>query len=112
VLFLLFVVVSGFVVEGMRIAGSGMQPFHAVSFVGYAFALFIPARDWLGTAAYEVLWQVHVLGSCLFLAYIPLKRLIHSCATPMGRLMNSQRGLLEAKKMGVLRGLAGRSGAP
>lgn len=111
--FLLFVVVSGFVVEGMRIAGSGMQPFHAVSFVGYAFALFIPARDWVGSLAYEVLWQVHVLGSCLFLAYIPLKRLIHSCATPMGRLMNSQQGLLAAKKMGVMRGLmTGRSRLP
>lgn len=113
VLFLLFVVLTGFVVEGMRIAGSGVQPHHAVSFVGYAFAAFIPARDWVGSAAYEVLWQVHVLGSCLFLAYIPIKRLIHSCATPMGRLMNSQKGLLAAKKLGVLRGLlAGRSPAP
>ncbi|HSO05855.1 MAG TPA: respiratory nitrate reductase subunit gamma [Pelomicrobium sp.] len=113
VLFLLFVVVSGFVVEGMRIAGSGMQPFHAVSFVGYGFALFIPARDWVGSVAYEALWQIHVLGSCLFLAYIPLKRLIHSCATPMGRLMNSQKGLLAAKKMGVMRGLlTGRGPTP
>ena len=54
---------------------------------------------------YEALWLVHVLGSCAFIAYVPAKRLVHSCATPMGRLMHSQRELLAAKKQAVLAGL-------
>ena len=33
------------------------------------------------------------------------KRLIHSCATPMGRLMNSQKGMLEAKRRASISGL-------
>ncbi len=47
----------------------------------------------------------YVFGSCLFIAYVPVKRLIHSCATPMGRLMNSQKGMLEAKRRASISGL-------
>ena len=63
-----------------------------------------PAETGL-SGLYDPLWYVHVIGSCLFGAYIPVKRLVHSCATPMGRLMNSQKGLLEAKRKGVVGGL-------
>lgn len=103
-LFLLFVVVSGFIVEGMRI-GATPQPAHALSFVGVVFAALTPEALFRSAAAHEVLWLVHVLGSCLFIAYVPVKRLIHSCATPMGRLMNSQKGLLAAKKRASIEGL-------
>jgi len=34
-----------------------------------------------------------------------VKRLIHSRATPIGRLINSQKGFLAAKKQGSLKGL-------
>ena len=73
--------------------------------MGYVMAMPIgdPER-WYG-AFYEPLWYIHVIGSCLFIAYIPVKRLVHSCATPMGRLMNSQTRLLQAKRMGVIAGL-------
>lgn len=103
--FLLLVVASGFVVEAMRIAGSPPHALHAVSFAGYATALLLPRADWLAGPWYQILWLAHVLGSCLFIAYVPVKRLIHSCAVPMGRLMNSQQGLLAARKRGVLAGL-------
>lgn len=102
-LFLLFVVVSGFVIEGMRIAGSDPGPHHYYSFVGVVFAAVIPGTvEWPETLVFEFLWLVHVLGSCAFIAYVPLRRMVHTCATPMGRLMGSQRGLLEAKRRGVL----------
>ncbi|MEK9722065.1 MAG: hypothetical protein VW405_01095, partial [Rhodospirillaceae bacterium] len=54
---------------------------------------------------YDPLWYLHVFGSCAFIAYVPAKRLIHSCATPMGRLMNSQTGMLAAKRAASLGGL-------
>ena len=102
--FLFLVVLSGFVVEGMRLAAVPWE-LHGVSFVGSLFAMATPAATGPGSTAYEVLWLVHVLGSCAFIAYVPVKRLVHSCATPMGRLMHSQRELLAAKKHAVLTGL-------
>ena len=105
--FLFLVVLSGFVVEGMRIAADP-GPLHAVSFAGSVFAHLVPGAAGPGSALYEALWLVHVLGSCAFIAYVPAHRLVHSCATPMGRLMHSQRELLAAKKNAVLAGLMAR----
>ena len=60
--FLFLVVLSGFVVEGMRLAALPVA-LHGVSFVGSAFAMATPAAAGPGSAAYETLWLVHVLGS-------------------------------------------------
>jgi hypothetical protein len=70
--------------------------------VGIAFAWPLSRFGMDSTAVYQPLWVTHVTAACLFIAYVPLKRLIHTCATPMGRLMNSQKGLLAAKKRGVI----------
>ena len=104
-LFLFFVVLSGFVVEGLRIGASAPDPTLSASFVGYAASAVLPSLESPGGFAYEALWLIHVLGSCAFIAYVPVKRLIHSCATPMGRMMNSQTRLLAAKKEASLKGL-------
>lgn len=103
--FLLLVVISGFVVEALRIAGAPADPAHTVSFAGYALSLVMPSTLGEGSALFEALWIGHVLGSCAFIAYVPIHRLVHSCATPMGRLMTSQKELLAAKKRAVLTGL-------
>jgi len=110
-LFLLFVVVSGFVVEALRILPTAGDPVHAYSFAGRAVAVMLPFGQPAVAAWYEPLWLVHVVGSCLFIAYVPVKRLVHSCATPLGRLMNSQKGMLAAKKRGVLGAMLNRRGA-
>ena len=102
-LFLLAVVLSGFLVEALRIAalpGDG----DAISFAGYALAA-LPGIGALHGPLYEPLWYLHVLGSCLFIAWVPVRRMVHSCATPMGRLMNAQKPMLEARRRGVLGGL-------
>lgn len=101
-LFLLFVVLSGFIVEGMRIAAAPGDPAHAASFVGLAFAAPLAALGLAGAGIYKATWITHAIGACAFIAYVPLKRLVHTCATPIGRLMNSQQGLLAAKKRGVI----------
>ena len=108
--FLLFVVVSGFVVEGWRIAPTLGNGAHAASFVGVAFALPIAALGLTETGLYKSLWVIHVIAACIFIAYVPLKRMIHTCATPIGRLMISQKGLLAAKKHGVLSAMLLRKG--
>lgn len=105
VLFLLVVVLSGFVVEGIRIAASTDHAHHAASPVGLVFAYAIGDPTSGSKAANDAIWTFHALAACAFIAYVPLKRLIHSCATPLGRLMNSQKAILAAKKDHALRGL-------
>jgi nitrate reductase gamma subunit len=103
VLFLLIVVVSGFTLEAARIAAAPDTPNAWASFAGlamaWAFGTMLPA------GIQKPLWYAHAIGACLFIAYVPLGRMVHSCATPIGRLMNSQRQMLAAKKLGVLAGL-------
>ena len=112
-LFLLFVVVSGFVVEALRILPTAGDPVHAYSFAGRAVAAVIPFGQSALAAWSEPLWLLHVVASCAFIGYVPVRRLVHSCATPLGRLMNSQQGMLAAKKRGVLGAmLHRRSAAP
>ncbi len=106
-LFLFIVLLSGFMVEALRIAAADGDAHHVASFVGYAASSIISNPNTLYAAFYDPLWLFHVIGSCLFIAYVPAKRLVHSCATPVGRLMHSQKGLLAAKKMNVLQGLMG-----
>jgi hypothetical protein len=103
--FLLCVVLSGFLVEAIRLATTAPTPYAATEFVGYTMAALLPGASALAVSAYEPLWLIHVLGACLFIAYVPVKRLVHSCATPVGRLMNSQKQLLAAKKQAILGGL-------
>ena len=71
--FLFLVVLSGFVVEGMRLAAAPAG-WDQVSFVGSVFAQVVPGASGPGTGLYEVLWLVHVLGSCAFIAYVPVRR--------------------------------------
>lgn len=102
--FLLAVVVTGFLTEGARMALVTGAPGAPVSFVGLAIATVLPGSG----AWYDGLWTVHALAASGFIAYMPLKRMIHSCATPIGRLFNSQAALTAAKKArsigGLLRG--------
>ncbi len=105
--FLLVVAISGFMLEGGRL---GLEPAASAtawaSFVGLAFVPISPT----GAGTLEALWIFHAMAVCGFIAYIPLKRMIHSCATPLGRLANSQKNLLAAKKAKVIAGLNGRFG--
>ena len=104
VIFLLIVVVTGFMVEGARFAGGGTDS--GVSLVGHVFAPLMPS----GEGAYDFLWILHALLVCAFIAYVPVRRLIHSCATPIGRMANSQTALMAAKKNRVVAGLARKPG--
>ncbi len=105
--FLLVLTISGFMLEGARL---GLEPAGSdtawASFVGLAFIPVSPSSE----TAIEALWIFHALAVCAFIAYIPLKRMIHSCATPVGRLANSQKNLLADKKANVIAGLGGRFG--
>jgi len=82
ILFLLAVVVGGFVLEGIGIAGNiqGHEIGDQYSFMGYAFSLITP--DSLG-AYYDEAWLIHGIMSALLIAYIPFSKLFHMIATPI-----------------------------
>jgi hypothetical protein len=73
-----------------------------VAFVGLLAARIIATTGWTSPTLYQSLWFIHVIGACGFIAYVPVMRLVHSCATPLGRLANSQKQMLAAKKKGVI----------
>jgi len=82
ILFLLAVVLGGFILEGMGIAGGipGHTQDIEYSFLGYAISLVLPTSsgDW-----YDAAWLVHGIMSALLIAYIPFSKLFHMIATPV-----------------------------
>ncbi len=105
VVFLFLVVLSGFLLEGSRLALAGLPDGSEYSFIGWILASMSPGESGLIASAYTPLWYFHVFGSLGFIVYIPAHRLAHSCATPIGRLMNSQKKILARKREQALRGL-------
>ena len=105
-LFLLFVVSTGFVMEAFQIAAAGRPTMMAIGFVGYSLSFLVPAAD---APLTDGVWLVHVMAACGFIGYVPVWRLVHSCATPLGRLANSQKLMLSTKKHAVLSGLMRRA---
>lgn len=102
-LFLLLVAVTGFLTEGARMSLQTGAPGESASFVGLAVAAVLPG---VSPGWHDAIWLVHALAACAFIAYIPFHRMVHSCATPIGRLVNSQSGLLAAKKARCIGGLS------
>jgi nitrate reductase gamma subunit len=102
VVFLLIVAVTGFLIEGWRIAQSPADAAHAASFAGKIVAQIMVRAGVATPLLFQPLWIVHAVAACALIAWLPATRLVHSCATPVGRLMNSQKGLLAARKLGVL----------
>lgn len=82
ILFLLFVVLGGFILEGIGIAGSiqGHTTNQQYSFVGYVFSLLTPS-SW--GQYYDQAWLIHGVMSALLIAYIPFSKLFHMIATPI-----------------------------
>ena len=105
--FLALVVLSGFVVEGLRIAAHLRSAARGL-LRRQRIRPPRPGRRRVGVGALRFpvagaragLVRVHRLRAA--------RRLVHSCATPMGRLMHSQRELLAAKRHAVLSGLMSR----
>ncbi len=103
--FLFLVVLSGFLLEGGRLAMDGLPAGSGFSFVGWIFASMSPGESGFLASAYTPFWYFHVFGSLGFIVYVPAHRLAHSCATPIGRMMNSQKKILARKRDQSLRGL-------
>jgi Fe-S oxidoreductase/nitrate reductase gamma subunit len=79
------ILVTGFVVEGLRIAGT-RDPWGAWSPVGYGIAGLAGAAgmtDAAIRAGHAGVWWVHFVLSMAFLAYIPYSKLFHLVLAPV-----------------------------
>lgn len=102
------VVVTGFLLEALRLASSAIEPYMAWSFIGLALAMPLRSINWPWVSLYEGLWIVHAVIASVAIAYIPLSRMVHIFAVPLGQLLESQQEMLAAKIQSIGRGLMGR----
>jgi Fe-S oxidoreductase/nitrate reductase gamma subunit len=78
---LLAAVLTGFLVEGVRLAVK-MPEWEAYSFIGVGFSSLVPSKD-QADALYPVVWWLHILVSLFLIAYFPFSKLFHSLAAPV-----------------------------
>jgi Fe-S oxidoreductase/nitrate reductase gamma subunit len=79
------VLLTGFLVEGLRIAGT-RDPWGAWSPVGYAIAWLVGAAgmtDGAIRSSHAALWWIHFLLAVGFIAYIPYSKLFHLVLAPV-----------------------------
>jgi len=93
---LLFVVLNGFALEGLRLAASS-DPWQAWSPVGAALAALlagVPADILM--AWHRVLWWVHLLTALGLVAWLPFSKLLHLVMGPAHQLLRDlgPRGVL------------------
>ena len=108
VILIFVVVVTGFLLEAVRLASSKFEPTMAWSFIGLVLAMPLRGLSLPWASLYEGLWIFHAVIASVFIVYIPLSRMVHIFAVPLGRLLESQQEVLAAKIQSIGRGLMGR----
>jgi Fe-S oxidoreductase/nitrate reductase gamma subunit len=88
VILLLVVALSGFVVEGIRLAAQRPE-WGTWSFAGYWMSLLF-TQPQSAQSVYPYLWWVHALLSLGLIAYIPFCKLFHILAAPVSIYLKNQ----------------------
>lgn len=75
---LLFIGVSGFLLEGFRIGATGFPDFERVSIAGWFVAVMTsPFGETINNTARLVTWWIHGAAALAFVAYIPFSKAMH-----------------------------------
>jgi len=82
------IVMVGFVLEGMRMAMTGLPGDAEYAFLGYWISRFFSDPSGL-TSIYGYLWYAHAILAGAFLAYLPFSRLFHIILAPVVLLMGA-----------------------
>src|SRR5207248_3369834 len=83
----LFLGVSGFMVEAVRIANVGRPGWERWSFVGYSLSSLFKGHH---VALYQWLWVGHVAAFFLFLLVLPTTKLRHMFTSPMNMYLKDR----------------------
>ena len=103
-IFLLLVVVTGFVAEAMHFANLPPDARRGWALLGHWMAEAMRGGAPYG-ASYSFFWMAHAILASAFLAYLGWSRMIHVFAAPLGRIFYAQPALREAKVRPVMEGL-------
>ena len=100
-LWILFVLVTGFVVEGLRISSvRASAPFEVYSFVGYFLSsLFGGLEERSQLLAHKVFWYVHMFSSFGLISYIAYSKLVHIVTSSFNMMLRGaeeRRGVIAA----------------
>jgi Fe-S oxidoreductase/nitrate reductase gamma subunit len=87
---ILGIMVTGFLIEGLRIASFNYPTFEMWSFVGYLTALtFQGVNVETLKSLHKFMWWFHTFIALGFIAYIPYSRLLHIVTSPVNQFMKT-----------------------
>jgi len=85
-----FIMLTGFIVEALRIVGTGVPPFEKWSFVGFFVSqFFIGMNQDTVRLSHKLMWWFHAFLAMGFIAYIPWSRLVHMVTSPANQFMKT-----------------------
>ncbi|MBN2419521.1 MAG: respiratory nitrate reductase subunit gamma, partial [Deltaproteobacteria bacterium] len=84
-LLLACIILTGFIVEGARIAMTGFPEGSQYSFTGSLIGRTLTGYHLNGFFAY--LWYLHAVVTAVFIAYFPFSRMFHIITAPLGLLL-------------------------
>jgi nitrate reductase gamma subunit len=79
--------VSGFILEGMRMSMTGSPVGASYAFVGDAIGRLLAGVELTGIYGY--LWYLHAMLTGAFLIYLPFSRMLHMISAPVVLAMNA-----------------------
>jgi len=82
-LFILLIVITGFLLEAFRIAVLPFSLKHSASFVGFTLALLFRELPLNWTTFHFYLWNFHFLIAFAFIAYVPYSKFVHIVTCPV-----------------------------
>jgi cytochrome b subunit of formate dehydrogenase/nitrate reductase gamma subunit len=84
------VIITGFLVEGVRIQVTGVPvPVALYSFIGYPLSLLFGLFPLHWQGVYPYAWYLHAILTGMLLAYLPFSKMFHIVISPVVLLINS-----------------------
>ncbi len=80
-LLIMGIIITGFFIEGARIAMTGGPLYSQYSFIGYIISRFMTGFHMNGIYVY--LWYLHAVITCLFIALLPFSSMKHIFIAPV-----------------------------
>jgi nitrate reductase gamma subunit len=75
------IIITGFILEGARIAMTGSPDGSEFAFIGYGISRVLVNVDLQGIYIY--LWYIHAVITGAFIAYLPFSRMVHVIVAPL-----------------------------
>jgi len=96
-------VLTGFVVEGVRIAAHGDE-WAKISFVGYVFSLgFSGLSEQAGRSVHAVLWWMHAVLAMAWIASIPFTKFVHLLSLPTNIFFSKLKPRGELSRVDIMK---------